>query len=58
MRNFTIEMKFRTLDNGTTVFCYYAQTKYKKDILQSWGNTEEECIQELFEAVDFEKSFS
>ena len=55
MRHFTLEMLFKKINYNKTVYCWYAQTKLKKDIIQSWGNSPAEAIQELFDAVDFER---
>jgi len=56
MKYFNLEMKFANVENKKTIYCWYVTTKYKNDILQAWGNTIEEAINDLFEAVSFEKS--
>jgi hypothetical protein len=59
MKYFTMEMKFLDLAKSSmggcgTVYCWYAQTKVKNDVLQAWGDTPGQAINDLFEAVLFE----
>ena len=54
MKYFTLELKFHRLNAHTTVYAWFAQTQIKNDIVQSWGNTPGEAINDLFDAYKFE----
>ena len=56
MKYFTLEMEFATLNNKNTIFCYTAKTKLGNDVISNRGNTEDEAVLGLFEAVSFELS--
>jgi hypothetical protein len=56
MKYFTLRFVTADLANRTTIYCFKGETKLWNDVIQSWGNTEEEAINDLFEAVAFELS--
>lgn len=56
MKYFTLEMRFAKLKDRTTIYCWEARTKFKNDELRGMGNTPDEAVNELFEAVAFESN--
>ena len=55
MKHFTTEMKFANLKDKSTIYCWVARCGFKGDVLQGYGNTEDQAINELFNAYELEK---
>ena len=55
MTYFTLELEFANIGARKTIYCWHARTKYKNDILQAWGNTPTQAIDDLFLACEEEK---